>query len=194
MSLAIDLSASLHDNSGFIDYVSKESGQPVEQCYQCGKCTAGCPVAFAMDFPPHRVIRLVQLGLQEQVLSSQAIWICAGCSTCTSRCPRNVDLARVMDCLRGLAKRNGVKTQGRAKDVSTFYDCFLNTVKGNGKLYELGMMLKYNLKTRHIFQNSSTGLAMFSRNKIKLLPARNKSHRDIELIFRRVRELEENDK
>ncbi|WP_027363904.1 4Fe-4S dicluster domain-containing protein [Desulfotruncus alcoholivorax] len=190
MSVAFNLTNSLKDNFGFINNVSKESGQPVEQCYQCGKCTAGCPVAFAMDYPPHRVLRMVQLGLKENVLRSQAIWLCAGCSTCTSRCPRNVDLAQVMDCLRSLAKREGVPLDDRARDVSLFYDCFLNTVEDNGKLYELGMMLNYNLKTRQLFKNANTGLAMLTRNKIKFLPAKTKNRRDVAMIFQRVRELE----
>jgi heterodisulfide reductase subunit C len=188
---AINLTASLNDNVDFIMHVSKESGQPVEQCYQCGKCTAGCPIAFAMDFPPHRVLRMVQLGLKERVLQSQAIWLCACCSTCTSRCPRNVDLAQVMDCLRGLARREGIPLEDRARDIAMFYDCFLNTVKDNGKLYELGMMLNYNLKTRQFFKNADTGLAMFTRSKIKFLPAKNKNHRDVTQIFQRVKELEE---
>jgi len=190
MSVAINLTNNLIDNLDFITDVNKESGQSVEHCYQCGKCTAGCPVAFAMDYPPHRVLRMVQLGLRKQLLRSQAIWLCAGCSTCTSRCPRKVDLARVMDCLRGMAKREGVALGGRARGVSMFYDCFLNTVKGNGKLYELGMMLNYNFKTGHFFKNADTGLAMFARNKIKILPPKIKKHRDVEQIFRRVRELE----
>jgi len=190
MSVAINLTNSLKDNLGFINHVSQESGQPVEQCYQCGKCTAGCPMAFAMDYPPHRVLRMVQLGLKEKVLKCQAIWLCAGCSTCTSRCPRKVDLAQVMDSLRGLAKREGVPLEDRARDVSVFYDCFLNTVQAKGKLFELGMMLNYNLKTRHLFKNADTGLAMFTRSKIKFLPAKTKNHREVAGIFQRVRELE----
>ncbi|SFG16141.1 heterodisulfide reductase subunit C [Desulfotomaculum arcticum] len=190
MSVAFNLTNSLKDNMDFINIVGKESGQPVEQCYQCGKCTAGCPVAFAMDYPPHRVLRMVQLGLKENVLKSQAIWLCAGCSTCTSRCPRNVDLAQVMDSLRGLAKHEGVPLDDRARDVSLFYDCFLNTVKNNGKLHELGMMLNYNLKNKHLFKNANTGLAMFTRSKIKFLPAKTKNHRDVAKIFQRVHELE----
>lgn len=191
MSVAINLTDSMKDNLDFISKVSKESGQPVEQCYQCGKCTAGCPITFAMDHPPHRVLRMVQLGLKDRVLKSQAIWLCAGCSTCTSRCPRKVDLAQVMDCLRSLAKHEGSPLEDRARDVAMFYDCFLNTVKDNGKLYEFGMMLNYNLKTRNFFKNADAGLAMFTRNKIKFLPPKNKNHQEVAQIFKRVRELEE---
>ena len=188
---AINLTTRIKDNQDFIKYVSDESGQPIQQCYQCGKCTAGCPVAFDMDYSPNRIVRMVQLGLKDEVLKSQSIWLCAYCSTCTSRCPRKVDIAKIMDCLRGMAKREGVKLEGRAKDIALFYDSFLDTVKDNGKLYELGMMLNFNLKSKNYLRDADTGLAMFTRGKIKFLPMRNKNYKDMALLFKRVKELED---
>src|SRR5208282_717492 len=72
----------------------------VADCYQCGKCTAGCPVAMHMDVAPNQVVRLVQLGEWEKALQSRAIWECVGCQTCSTRCPKEVDCAGVMDALR----------------------------------------------------------------------------------------------
>lgn len=79
------------------------SGQNPLACYQCGRCSAGCPVAGAMDLLPNQVMRLVQLGLIDQAMASQTIWFCAACLTCAARCPQGVDLARVMEALRTLA-------------------------------------------------------------------------------------------
>lgn len=189
---AINLTTSVKDNLDFINQVSKESGEPVQHCYQCGKCTAGCPVAYTMDYPPNRIMRMVQLGLKDRVLNSQAIWLCAYCSTCTSRCPRHINLARVMDCLRGMARREEVRLKGRAQKIALFYDCFLDTVKRNGKLFELGMMLNYNLKTRHILKDAGTGLAMLAKGKIKFIPPKNENHRELGQIFARIEELEGN--
>lgn len=84
--------------------VEEISGQPLLACNQCGKCSAGCPAAGAMDLLPNQVLRLAQLGLEE-VLSSRTIWLCASCLTCLSRCPKGVDLPRVMEALRRLALR-----------------------------------------------------------------------------------------
>ncbi len=84
------------------------SGQDVRACYQCGKCTAGCPLAAAMDLMPNQVLRLLQLGEHEQVLRSRTIWQCAACLTCAARCPKDVDPARVMDALRTLLTRRGL--------------------------------------------------------------------------------------
>ena len=81
------------------------SGQKVLACYQCGKCSAGCPMVELMDLLPNQVIRLVQLGQIEAVVSSKTIWLCASCFSCTSRCPKGVDLAKVMEALRLLLLR-----------------------------------------------------------------------------------------
>jgi heterodisulfide reductase subunit C len=87
--------------------VEELSGQNLYACYQCGKCTAGCPLAFSMDILPHTIIRLMQLGQVERALSSKSPWHCAACLTCSSRCPKGVDLARVMEALRVLLIRSG---------------------------------------------------------------------------------------
>ena len=81
------------------------SGQNLFACYQCGNCTAGCPVSFAMDLGPHQVIRYTLLGLESEVLASNTFWFCASCLQCTSRCPKGVDIARIMDALRVIILR-----------------------------------------------------------------------------------------
>lgn len=90
----------------FVAKVREISGQNLMACNQCGKCSAGCPVAFAMDLLPSQVLRLAQLG-QEEVLDSRTIWLCASCMTCQSRCPKGVDLSKVVDALRVIVLRSG---------------------------------------------------------------------------------------
>ena len=88
--------------------VAELSEQDVLACYQCGKCAAGCPSIEAMDVPPTQVIRLVQLGQVEEALKTKTIWLCAACQTCKVRCPRGVDLSRIMEALRQIVLRENV--------------------------------------------------------------------------------------
>ncbi len=95
-------------NAPFVVKVEELSGQNPFACYQCGKCSAGCLFAEHMDFLPNQVIRLVQLG-DESILAAKAPWVCASCLACTVRCPKGVDIARIMEALRQLALRQGMK-------------------------------------------------------------------------------------
>jgi heterodisulfide reductase subunit C len=78
-------------------------------CFQCGTCTADCPIArFSEIYHPRRLMRMTQLGMKDRVLGSEAIWLCAGCFTCVDHCPQGVDLAGVLRALRNIAAREGV--------------------------------------------------------------------------------------
>jgi heterodisulfide reductase subunit C len=92
----------------FARKVKEISGEDIALCYQCGLCSAGCPVAFAMDILPRQIIRLVQLGLESDIAKSKTIWLCASCLTCSVRCPRGLDLARVMETLRLINLRKNI--------------------------------------------------------------------------------------
>lgn len=105
MNTTVRLSSSI--GSAFVAKVEKISGQKLLACYQCGKCSAGCPMAAHMDILPNQIIRMAQLGMQKQLLSSRSIWLCVSCLTCNSRCPKNIRIAEVMESLRETALQNG---------------------------------------------------------------------------------------
>ena len=92
----------------FAKKVKEISREDILLCYQCGMCSAGCPIAFAMDVLPNQIIRLVQLGLEEDIAKSKTIWLCASCLTCSVRCPRGLDLAKVMEALRLISLRKNI--------------------------------------------------------------------------------------
>jgi len=91
----------------FVRQVEEISGQDLLACNQCGKCSAGCPIVATMDILPSQVIRMAQLGMEE-VLETNTIWICASCLTCVARCPKGVDLPRLMEALRQISLRKGI--------------------------------------------------------------------------------------
>ena len=95
-------------HSDFVKKVEEISGQSLPSCYQCGMCSGNCPMFFAMDILPRQIIRLVQLGLEEDITNSNTIWLCASCLTCSIRCPMGVDLAKIMEALRLLTLRENV--------------------------------------------------------------------------------------
>jgi len=92
----------------FVKDIELISGQDLLACNQCGKCSSGCPVVDALDVLPSAILRLAQLGI-EDVLEAQTIWTCASCLTCVSRCPKDVDLPRVMEALRTIAMQRGIQ-------------------------------------------------------------------------------------
>jgi len=86
-------------NRKFSKKIGELSGEKIDLCYQCGGCSSACPMTSHMDLLPSKVMRLVQLGM-EDVLKSRTIWVCSTCLNCTVRCPRGIDIANVMEALR----------------------------------------------------------------------------------------------
>lgn len=87
--------------------VSDLSGQNVFGCYQCGTCSAGCPYVDDMDVTPDEVLRYIILDRRE-VLNSKTIWICSACFTCAERCPRDINITKVMESLRQIVLRHKI--------------------------------------------------------------------------------------
>lgn len=147
--------------------VREASGQNVYRCYQCLKCTSGCPLASHFDLAPNQVMRSLQLD-DASVLESRTIWLCASCQTCTTRCPMEIDVAAVMDALCIEAKRRAVPPA--VPDIDIFNRLFLAGVKRFGRLYELGFSFAFNMARRRPFADLAMAKALFRRGRIRLLP------------------------
>ena len=168
--------------------MESQSGQQVLRCYQCGKCTAGCPAAYTVDLGPRQIMRAIQLGLKDEVLSSSMIWLCLSCHTCSARCPREIDIARVMESLRWLAVAE--KSKAAEKDVQLFHRIFLWLVQHQGRIHELELGALYNLLGRHPFANLAMLPAMFAKGKLSILPPRVKGAAEVRRLFAKVKEAE----
>ena len=142
-------------------------GQNIFRCYQCVKCTAGCPLADKFDVTPNQVMRSLQLG-DASVLNSKAIWLCASCQTCATRCPQNIDVTGVMDELRIEARERGIKST--VPDVTQFNWLFMLFVKVFGRVPELIFILVYKLIRGKPFADMGMGTRMLKKGKLTLMP------------------------
>ena len=166
----------------FLELVQERSGQNIRNCYQCAKCTAGCPTAFAMDSPPSVVMHMIQLGLADAALMKRSIWLCAGCETCTTRCPRVIDIARVMKTLCEIAIERGIPVP--EQDVKTFHEAFLRGVQWHGRAHEMSMMAELKLRTLNLFQDVPLGISLFTKGKLGLLPHRIEGLGEVRRMFK----------
>ena len=172
--------------------VREESGVDVNLCYQCGKCAAGCPVAYEMDLTPTQIIHAVRLGQKDLVFNSRTMWLCAACETCTTRCPQEVDIARIMDTVKIIAQREKVKT--KVPEIRAFYNVTLQNIRWFGRMYEMGviMMLKLmilKIKPQDLFKDLLLAPQMFKKGKLKLMPTRTNT-KAMKEIFSRVKKME----
>lgn len=166
----------------FIREVEEASGQKVSRCYQCGNCSASCVYTHIYDYPVNQIMRLVQLGQKEVVLRSRAIWLCAACQACTTRCPNNLDVARIMESLRVLSRREGRVSE---RDIQTFYDEFLRSVKIFGRVFESSLLPIYNLKSNKPFNDMDLAPRVLKKGKLALIPPRMKGRKRVAEIFDR---------
>lgn len=165
-----------------VQQVLDVSGADVRPCYQCTRCSVGCPVAERMDFKPNQVIRMLQYGRKDELSKSEAIWLCVGCQTCTARCPNKVDVAGVMDALRNLAIREGVAPA--VPDAAAFHREFLGAVRRKGRIHELSFVGRFKLATWNLFKDMALGWKMFVRGKLPLWVRGVKGRREIKNIFK----------
>ncbi|MDL2291218.1 4Fe-4S dicluster domain-containing protein [Desulfovibrio sp. OttesenSCG-928-F20] len=169
----------------FIRDLEKESGQVLSRCYQCGNCTAGCPMSFSFDHPVSRVMRLIQAGQKKAVLSCKSIWLCATCETCSQRCPNSIDVARVMDACRHMARREG---RIGFWPVRAFVDSFINTISLNGRSHEVGIMALFMMRTGRFWTDVDLAPKTLLKGKLPLLPHRIEGRKEVADIIRRFKE------
>jgi heterodisulfide reductase subunit C len=165
----------------FVERVSELSHQNVRRCYYCLRCSAGCPSAYAMEYTPAQVLKMVQLGQKERLLGSGGIWLCIGCETCGTRCPNEIHAGAVMDALRQMAVRE--KVEVGEKKVYRLHRAFLDSIRWWGRLHELSMLVEYKLLSRDLLSDVDMGVDMFVKGKIHPLPKRIRGIGEVRRLF-----------
>jgi heterodisulfide reductase subunit C len=168
--------------------IEKNVEVKAQKCYQCGKCTAGCPVADEMDLPPSMVMRLLQTETpahDDKILRSHAIWLCVTCEMCLSRCPMDIDIPSMMDFLRQRS-RSEKKVNRKAKNIIAFHKSFLNSIRFTGRLFELGLILDYKRQSLNLTQDITLAPKMISRGKLHFIPHMIKGTALMSRIFKKT--------
>jgi heterodisulfide reductase subunit C len=170
-----------HDHSASTATLAAElrskTGQNTAECYQCGKCSAGCPMAVETRLRPHDVMRLINLDRRETLLRDESIWLCLTCETCTARCPNGCDPARMIDGLREMSLANA------PRPISAFHRSFLDQVRANGRMFELGLVIQYKLRSGMLLNDALSTPGLISRGKLKFVPSPIKGVADVRRIF-----------
>ncbi len=169
----------------FVNQVEEESGQQLNLCYQCGKCTAGCPYTDEYDISVSQIMRLTQAGQKDKVLQAKSLWLCATCESCTARCPNKIDVARIMDVLRHMARWEGY---AGIRTVKTFWDSFLSSVKNNGRVFEVGLLANYISHTGRFWTDMGLGPKVLPKGKIHFKPNEMQGKKEVTKIFKRYKE------
>lgn len=174
-----------------LDTVEELAHARVQDCYQCGKCSAGCPIVERMDNLPNQLLRLLQLGRIERAAASAAIWECVSCMTCTTRCPKAVDCAGLLDALRQLSIEHGFASPAQRRTI-LFQRAFLDNIRRNGRLAELELVRKFktqgfldDLSLPQLFKDALLGPQLLQRGKLHLRSRRVKDRKLVGRIFAR---------
>lgn len=180
-----DLPATLIDLKSCDHFFSREvnerSGENVGLCWHCRTCAGGCPYVKAMDYHPHAVFRMVQLGLRKEALESSTIWICVSCNTCSIQCPAAIDIPAIMDALRHMALEEGVKIA--QPQIVKFHEEVLGSIERYGRTHKLEIMMRYKVRMRQWFQDMDLGLKMLARRKLDLTPSKINRPEEVSRLF-----------
>ncbi|BCS96815.1 heterodisulfide reductase subunit C [Desulfoluna limicola] len=163
--------------AGFMKDVAGRSGQMFNSCFHCRACSGGCPMGEEMDYLPNDIIRMVQLGLKQEVLESASIWLCVGCLACVSECPNGISIPEMMDTLRQVALEEKAKI--KEPEVVAFHQEFLGQVKRYGRLYELGFMTRYRMKSLPALRDIPNYMKFFFSGRLNFLPE--KIHKRVDM-------------
>jgi heterodisulfide reductase subunit C len=190
----LNLNQPLAPSLSLLERLTGETPLSVSSCYQCKKCSSGCPLTFAMDLLPDQVIRLALLGQEEQLLGCRTIWVCSACETCTTRCPNGVDIAGVMDWLKEEALKRGKDLP--ELEVAAFHGFFLESIQAaGGRVDENRLLRRFTLfslwrgpKVGELWENLKLGLKLFKRGRLSLSgPPKLKNQAELANIFKHLK-------
>ena len=167
---------------GLIGAVQEPAEVDLSLCYQCRKCSSGCPAARYSTMTPSEIIRRLQLGAGNELLQSDFIWLCLSCETCYARCPMQINVAAVMDALRTLSLARGAAPP--KGNMPLFNRLFLDMVRRFGRAYDLPTIALYKLRIGNLSQDMEKIPTMLRKGKMAVLPPSGADKKTAKRVFR----------
>lgn len=172
---------SMSIRSDLAQRVQEALGENVFLCYQCVKCTSGCPVGEFFDWQPNQIMRAVQLGQEDIALESQTPWLCAACQTCTTRCPQSLDINAIMEFLTREAVERGIEPP--VPQVDDFNKAFMREVRLWGRAYEPGLMAELTLHhPKQLLEDKQMFIGMLKKRKVSFMPKMGRPPRKVKPV------------
>lgn len=171
----------------FVKEVEKAGGKNVAACFQCGTCSGGCPASFVMDYTPRQIMRMVNLGMRQEVLSSSTIWLCASCQTCITRCPNEVELPEVMSVLKSIALREGIESKIKEGPILSRAKNYV--FRRYGLCHETPLFIKFAREcggVRKLLKEVPLSITLLRKGKLDLFPRKIKAIDQFRDVFRDV--------
>jgi heterodisulfide reductase subunit C len=189
--MTIVIKQQLH-GAGLRSRVEELSGVSLSPCYQCHKCSGGCPVVGLAQSTPAEIIRRLQMGAGDELLGNDLVWLCLSCETCYSRCPMRIDVGAVFDALRRIAVEKGIaRPKGK---LPLFNKAFLATVRIFGRSYDLPALAFHKLGSGSLTTDMDKLPAMLKKGKIAITPPAGANAKRVKNIFTNIRRKKETQK
>lgn len=148
----------------FLHQVVQKSDQNLLECLQCGKCTAGCPIASEAVAGPRQLIATILIGMKDSALKDPTWLYCVSCGTCATRCPVEINMYAVSTALCEIAAKENIVPS--VPEIHLFEELFLKSVRKNGRVQELRTVMEYNLRTRQPFKDLSQGMTLMRKGAL----------------------------
>jgi heterodisulfide reductase subunit C len=167
------------------------NSEKIKSCIQCGTCTGSCPVSYAMDISPREVIALFRAGDIDALLNSKAIWVCASCYACQTRCPALIKVTDIIYALKRLAIEKEIYPP--KFPVHTLSETFVGVMNRYGRLHEPIFMVSYLMRTNpfKLFSLMPLSLRMAKKKRIAYVPGKIKGINGLKKIIKKAESMDE---
>jgi heterodisulfide reductase subunit C len=178
--------------------VARRSGQNLLACYQCRRCAAGCPVGEESGVTPDRLIRMLLLGDEQAALDNLLVWKCLACYTCGTRCPNDIQTARITEVLKQISKKQ--HREPLVPKVAAFHGAFVKAVGQAGRFNELVGMGMYETQAAlgefkrgglkaalaEVATQAKLGQAMMKKHRMHLKYESVKKKGEVKALYRKA--------